>query len=75
MKVILVHRTDGQNYTVLLMQHKISREWSYVNLTKEHICPCKFKTYEDAIEDLNKRIEQGKVISYEIINSPIELII
>lgn len=72
MEIILVRKTDDIEYIVLLMQHKISREWSYVNLTKQHICPCKFKTYEEAIEDLNKQVKDGKVISYKIINEPIK---
>lgn len=53
-------RTDGI-VEVLLFRNKSDSTYSYINLTKGHICPCKFKTIEDAIEDLKN---YPKVISY-----------
>ena len=53
-------RTDGI-VEVLLFWNKSDNTYSYINLTKGHICPCKFKTIEDAIEDLKN---YSKVISY-----------
>lgn len=52
---------------VLLLKHKISGEYSFVNLTKGHICPCKFKSVEEALKDLNNYIKKGKVLSYEFL--------
>lgn len=53
-------RTDGI-VEVLLFRNKSDSTYSYINLTKGHICLCKFKTIEDAIEDLKN---YPKVISY-----------
>lgn len=55
-----ITRTDGI-VEVLLFRNKSDNTYSYINLTKGHICPCKFKTIEDAIEDLKN---YPKVISY-----------
>ena len=38
---------------VAILLHKGTELYSYVNLTKGHICPCKFESVEAAIEDLN----------------------
>jgi hypothetical protein len=47
-----LYRDNG--YTdVLLLPHKDGSGWSYVNLTKGHICLCVFPTYADAIYDLD----------------------
>ena len=53
-------RTDGI-VEVLLFRNKSDNTYSYINLTKGHICPCKFKTIEHAIKDLKN---YPKVISY-----------
>ena len=53
-------RTDGI-VEVLLFRNKSDNTYSYINLTKGHICPCKFKTLEHAIKDLKN---YPKVISY-----------
>lgn len=37
--------------------------WSYINITKKHICPCVFDTVEDALEDLKN---QDDVISFKM---------
>lgn len=52
---------------VLLLKHKISGEYSFVNLTKGHICPCKFKSVEEALKDLDNYIKKGKVLSYDFL--------
>ena len=48
---INIWRTDGY-VEVLLLPHKDGSGWSYVNLTKGHICPCVFSNQEAAIADL-----------------------
>ena len=40
---------------VLLLPHKDGRGWSFVNLTKGHICPCVFPDREAAMQDLEQR--------------------
>lgn len=52
----------------LLFQHKTDKTWSFINLTKKHICSCKFETYEKAIEDLEGEIKKGKVLYYEYVD-------
>jgi hypothetical protein len=37
---------------VALIPHKETGLYSFVNMTKGHICPCQFKTIEEALEDL-----------------------
>lgn len=49
---------------VLIMKHKTKNTYSYVNLTKGHICPCEFASEEEAIKDMDKLKEIGKLISY-----------
>ena len=49
---------------VLIMKHKTKNTYSYVNLTKGHICPCEFASVEEAIKDMDKLKEIGKLISY-----------
>lgn len=38
---------------VLLLRHKVTNKYSFVNLTKEHICPCQFNTVEEALNALS----------------------
>lgn len=47
---------------VLILRHKNSELYSYINLTKGHICPCKFNSIEEALDDLKNYPE---IISYE----------
>lgn len=46
------------------MKNKIDNTYSYINLTKQHICPCKFNSIEDALEDLKT---YSNIISYSVI--------
>lgn len=49
---------------VALYRHKDTNEYSFVNLTKGHICPCKFSSIEEAIADMEKQKKHGSVLSY-----------
>lgn len=51
---------------VMIIPHKGTDQYSYINLTKGHICPCKFNSIEEAISDLSNYKE---IISYEYINN------
>lgn len=64
-KIIIV-RPKGI-VTVLLLKHKNTEEYSFVNLTKGHICPCRFKSIDDAIKDLEERKNSGNIINYKFI--------
>ena len=49
---------------VLLMPHKNKDCFSFVNITKGHICNCVFSSEEEAIKDLDRYKELGKIINY-----------
>lgn len=57
-----IKRKDG-TVEVLLLPHKDGSGYSFVNLTKRHICSCKFATVEDAIKDMKSR---DNVLSYQV---------
>ena len=50
---------------VTIIKNKNDNTYSYVNLTKEHICPCRFNSIKEAINDMNKLKEEGKIIKYD----------
>jgi len=50
---------------VLILPNKNGSGYQYVNLTKGHICPCKFTTEAEALKDMNIKINEGKVLSYK----------
>lgn len=47
------------------MKNKSDNTYSFVNVSKDHICPCRFKTIEEAIAGMEKQKEEGKIIFYE----------
>mgnify|MGYP002518365753 CR=1 FL=1 len=56
---IKVTRVDGV-FDILLLKHKTHNGYSFVNLTKGHICPCVFKSEEEALANLLDIIEFKK---------------
>lgn len=52
---------------VILLPNKDGSGFQYINLSKGHICPCKFKTKVEALADLEEERKKGKVISYLIL--------
>ena len=50
---------------VILIRHKIEEQYSFVNLTKGHICPCKFHSVEAAMKDLEEYKRRGDIIEYK----------
>ena len=60
----LVQKSNNDFCKVYILPHKETGKYSFVNITKGHICPCKFDTYEDALKDLEERKEQGLVKGY-----------
>ena len=62
----VVHK-ENEDLDVLLLRHKGTDKWSYVNLTKGHICKCVFDSVEDALKDIEDRKTNGLLIDYEIV--------
>lgn len=60
-----VHKETGCVIVLLLPSKQAPHTYSYVNLTKGHICPCKFTSIQAAIEDMEEKIKEGKIFSYE----------
>lgn len=63
MKIWLVER-DKDNVFVTIMKNKSDNTYSFINLTKEHICPCRFKSVEDALKDMDKQICEKRIKRY-----------
>ena len=62
MRLMFIREKDAVE--CLLLPHKDGSEYSYINLTKGHICPCKFSTIDKALEDV---VRNSKVKSFQIL--------
>ena len=60
----IVKKPDGEESVVVIFRNKSDGTYSFVNLTKEHIYSCKFKTIDEAIQDMNDRLKKGLIESY-----------
>lgn len=65
-RIHVIRKSDEVD--VLLLRNKVEGTFSFVNITKGHICPCRFRTVEDAFSDLERYKKAGKVISYVVIS-------
>lgn len=63
---MVIYKVIRPNGIVLvsILKNKDNHTYSYVNITKGHICSCKFKSYKEALEDMDRLIKQGKIIDY-----------
>lgn len=61
--IYLVQRKNG-NVIVSIMRNKSDDTYSFVNLTKGHICLCRFDSVEDAVKDMAKKILNDEIIAY-----------
>lgn len=61
--IYLVQRKSG-NVIVSIMRNKSDNTYSFVNLTKNHICPCRFDSVEDAVKDMDQKILNGEISGY-----------
>ena len=61
--VYLVIR-EKDSVLVSIMRNKLDGTYSFVNLTKGHICTCKFNIVEEAAEDMQGKKENGEVLDY-----------
>lgn len=59
----------NETLDVLLLPHKGTNMYSFVNLSKGHICPCLFPSIDAAIADLDDRQKRGLILGYDIIAS------
>lgn len=55
---------EKDNVEVIIIRNKSDDTYSFINLTKQHICPCRFKTMEDAIADMEKLKNEGKINNF-----------
>lgn len=63
MKIFVVKRQHDK-VIVTIMKNKSDGTYSFINLTKEHICPCKFNSIDDALKDMDRLKDCGKIINY-----------
>ena len=63
MKIWVVKRQHDK-VIVTIMKNKSDGTYSFINLTKEHICPCKFNSIDDALKDMDMLKDCGKIINY-----------
>lgn len=61
--IYFVKRKSG-NVMVSIMRNKSDNTYSFVNLTKNHICPCRFNSIEDAVKDMDEKILNGEIVGY-----------
>lgn len=59
----LVNRPKDE-VIVAVMKNKVDNTYSFINLTKEHICPCKFESIDDALKDMDERVKNGEINYY-----------
>lgn len=59
----LVNRPKDE-VVVAVMKNKVDNTYSFINLTKEHICPCKFESIDDALKDMDEKVENGEINYY-----------
>lgn len=63
-----VTRKDNSTVLTTILFDEGEEAFRFVNLTRNHICPCKFKTVEDALDDLREKVKEGNVLHYEKIS-------
>ena len=68
-KEMYVIRPEKGDVRVSLFHNKEDKTYSYINLTKKHICSCKFPSIVEALIDLSKYVDKGVVDFYSIDNT------
>lgn len=63
--LILVIRKDKSVRIVRIIHDEATDKYAFVNLTSNHICKCRFNSYEESLEDLqsNKNVESFKFLN------------
>lgn len=62
--VIIVTKNDGTECVCTIMKHKSTKKYSFVNITKGHICSCEFSTQEEALKDLHNKYLNKEIATY-----------
>ena len=60
----LVQKSNKDLCEVYILPHKETGKYSFVNITKGHICPCVFDAYEEALQDLENRKKDNLIKGY-----------
>lgn len=55
---------EKDSVIVSIMLNKLDHTYSFVNLTKGHICTCRFASIEDAIKDMAEKKDSGEIVDY-----------
>lgn len=72
--MIVVTKNDGTKCVCTIIQHKFTKKYSFVNITKGHICSCEFNTQEEAIEDLYNKYNNKEIAQYILYSVPITIV-
>lgn len=72
--VIIVTKNNGTKCVCTIMRHKFTKKYSFVNITKGHICSCEFNTQEEAIEDLYNKYNNKEIAQYILYSVPITIV-
>ena len=64
MKCYKVIKADNTRCYVSIFKNKEDGTYSFINLTKGHICKCKFDSIEAALADIDDRVSKGLIKSY-----------
>lgn len=67
MYLLKINRPDDNVYCTITYDRG-QKGYQFVNLSHNHICPCVFKTIDDAFADLERMKKEGSVISYNVIS-------
>lgn len=62
--VIIVTKNDGTECICTILHHKSSGKYSFINITKGHICSCEFNTQEEALKDLYSKYNNKEIAQY-----------
>lgn len=62
--VIIVVKNDGTKCVCTIVQHKLNKKYSFVNITKGHICSCEFDTQAEALKDLRNKYRNKEIMTY-----------
>lgn len=65
MKIITVI-CSKDTIKVSILYDKNTDSYAFVNLTKGHICSCRFASEVEALADLERHRQQGKVLSWSL---------
>nr|DAL19120.1 MAG TPA_asm: hypothetical protein [Caudoviricetes sp.] len=64
---IKVKRCNRLDCIVMICKDRATKKWCFVNLSTEHVCPCRFDTIDDAFADMKSRAD---VASFSVIENP-----